>query len=541
MRAENQSITSGEAGDLQFRPAAKRTRIFRGERERNALALPALAGGLLLLLVPVFSARAATFVVTTTLDGNNGACTVSLCTLRDAVIAANASPGSSISLPSAGSHYTLTLTGVNEDNAATGDLDIRANTTINGGGAATTVIDGNGTDRVFQVLGTHTLTLNDVTVTNGNTTTSSTKSGGGILASSADFVVLNNSVVTANNASSGQGGGIFAGTVTLTNSTVSQNQTSNQGGGIFALNASINGSTIANNTSSGDQGGGLFLMNGSSTIIASTISGNTSGDDGGGIYSNGSINVNSPLLLTISNSTISNNTNSLGNGSAMFILSFATVTITSSTISGNNSGNPLAAGIDNAGASVSLKNTIVASNASGNCAGTAITDGGTNLQFPGTTCGATITSADPLLQPLANNGGPTQTRLLGAGSPAINAAAGCPPPATDQRGISRPQGSACEIGSIECQTGECGLGAVTNTPTSTPTNTPVGVATSTPTNTPTLTPTSTRTPTTVAATATQTPTVIAGVVVPTLTFPMLGLLGLVLAVAGTALLLLKRG
>lgn len=50
-----------------------------------------------------------------------------------------------------------------------------------------------------------------------------------------------------------------------------------------------------------------------------------------------------------------------------------------------------------------------------------ITDSGNNLQFPGTTCGAAITSADPLLQPLANNGGLTQTHALGTGSPTINA------------------------------------------------------------------------------------------------------------------------
>jgi len=62
--------------------------------------LRALAAGFLLSLALAASARAAPFVVTTTADGNNGACTVSLCTLRDAVIAANAIPGSTITLPS---------------------------------------------------------------------------------------------------------------------------------------------------------------------------------------------------------------------------------------------------------------------------------------------------------------------------------------------------------------------------------------------------------------------------------------------------------
>ena len=470
-----------------------------------------LAGVCIVLLAS--AARASTFVVTTTADGNNGACTVSLCTLRDAVIAANANAGADIITLPAGT-YALTLHGANEQAAATGDLDVTGDLTINGVGSATTTIDGDAADRVFEVIGAVTLTLNGVTMRNGSTAASTIKNGGGIFAGSGT-VVLNNSVLTGNNGITGQGGGIFTANATLTNSTVSQNQTSNQGGGIFATSLTMTNSSVTGNQSTGDQGGGLFLINGSSTLTASTISGNTSADDGGGIFLNGSINVNAPALLTITNSTISNNTNSGGSGGGMFILSFATVTITSSTISGNNSISNPGGGISNVGASVTLGNTIVAINTNSNCVGT-ITNGGTNMQFPGTTCGAGITSADPLLQPLASNGGPTQTESLSSGSPAIDAGSGCPPPATDQRGVSRPQGSACEIGSFECQTGECGSAG-------------------TPTPTPTLAPTATATP---VGVPTATPTPVAGVVVPTLSSPMLGLLGL--ALAFVAVLFLKR-
>ena len=114
-----------------------------------------------------------------------------------------------------------------------------------------------------------------------------------------------------------------------------------------------------------------------------------------------------------------------------------------------------------------------------------------------------------------------QTQSLGAGSPAINTASGCPPPLNDQRGISRPQGVACEIGAFECQSSEC-QGVL---PTLTPTQ-------------PGATGTPTPTPTTVAATPTRTPTRISGVIVPTLSLPMLMLLGF--ALAGAALLILEE-
>ena len=75
------------------------------------------------------------------------------CSIRGAIIAANANPGPDvINLPAG--NYILTLTGTNEDAAATGDLDITDSSgalTMAGAEAATTVIDGNGTDRVFHI------------------------------------------------------------------------------------------------------------------------------------------------------------------------------------------------------------------------------------------------------------------------------------------------------------------------------------------------------------------------------------------------------
>ncbi|HEY9741316.1 MAG TPA: choice-of-anchor Q domain-containing protein, partial [Coleofasciculaceae cyanobacterium] len=68
-------------------------------------------------------------------------------------------------------------------------------------------------------------------------------------------------------------------------------------------------------------------------------------------------------------------------------------------------------------------------------------------------CGAGITTANPLLGSLANNGGSgsTQTLALLAGSPAINAGNNSVCPKTDQRGVARPQGGVCDIGAFEAK------------------------------------------------------------------------------------------
>jgi len=102
----------------------------------------------------------------------------------------------------------------------------------------------------------------------------------------------------------------------------------------------------------------------------------------------------------------------------------------------------------------------MADNSAGNCIGTISETSGYNVDSA-TTCGFSagtdISSTEPLLGALANNGGPTQTQALGAGSPAIDqggtSAQGCP--AIDQRGLSRPDesadNSACDIGAFESQ------------------------------------------------------------------------------------------
>jgi hypothetical protein len=100
-----------------------------------------------------------------------------------------------------------------------------------------------------------------------------------------------------------------------------------------------------------------------------------------------------------------------------------------------------------------VKNTIIAGSAmGGNCAGSPLVDGGGNLSYPDATCPGL--NADPLLGPLQDNGGPTWTMALGEGSAAIDAAddAICAAPPVnnlDQRSVTRPQGTHCDIGAVE--------------------------------------------------------------------------------------------
>ena len=126
--------------------------------------------------------------------------------------------------------------------------------------------------------------------------------------------------------------------------------------------------------------------------------------------------------------------------------------MSNSTFSGNSA--TAGGGIDNNGGTATLKNTLVASSPTGgNCGGT-ITDGGGNLSYGDATCPGI--NGDPKLGPLQDNGGPTQTMALGAGSAARDAAvdAICAAPPVnnlDQRGVTRPQGAHCDIGAYEAK------------------------------------------------------------------------------------------
>lgn len=358
------------------------------------------------LTVPIAS-HAATFTVDSTSDTpdanpGDGICDdgSGVCTLRAAVQEANVFGGSdSIVLDTA----TYTLTSLSGE----GDLDLLGDVTISGTGTANTVVDAGGVDRVFDVDSGVVVTLSDLTIRGGNVTG---ESGGGIR---------------------------NAGTLSLDNTTISSNVAEFDGGAIFNSDTlTLTESTVSGNDA-GRDGGGIFNNNGVLTVMRSTVSSNDAGSNGGGIY-----NANGGSLNT-TNSTITNNTATTSGGGTLNELG-ATADFINDTISNNNGG-----GIFNNG-TATLKNTIVANNTGGNCAGTTtITSNGNNLDSANS-CGfaaaSDITNQDPLLGTLANNGGPTQTRELLAGSPAIDAGNNCPP--TDQRGAIRPS-NGCDIGAFE--------------------------------------------------------------------------------------------
>ena len=270
-------------------------------------------------------------------------------------------------------------------------------------------VNGLGTTGVqpFYVMSGTTVTMNDLTVTGGKLT------GTGV---------------------PNRGGGILnEGTLTLNRSTVARNSVESDGGGIanHLGTVMITESTISGNLS-GLGGGGVDNDGGTVTVRNSTISGNEAASQGGSNSQGGGIR--NTLNLTLDSVTITDNGADEGGG--VFFSTIAPGTLT-------------------------IKNTILAGNGFGDCYfsttnnSATIVDQGYNLvqaDDPLHPCGFVNgvnnnIVAVPLLEPLADNGGPTQTHALSIDSPAIDNGSTTLP--TDQRGVSRPAGAAADIGANE--------------------------------------------------------------------------------------------
>ncbi len=327
--------------------------------------------------------------------------------------------------------------------------------------------------------------------------------GGGILASGvfAGNVTLTNSTVSGNSTAgdAARGGGIYSSNgVTLLGSSVSGNSTdgeSARGGGIHSFgNVSITGSTVSGNSTAGDNadGGGVY-SDGNVTLTSSTVTGNStagSDADGGGIVSLGDVTLNSSTVsgnsttgsfadaggvfsggdITLLSSTVSGNS-TVGNfafGGGIYS-SYGTVMLTSSTVTNNRAdySNAKGGGIFNYDGTITIANSIVAGNtAAGGSPDIEPSTGFLLVNYsligtavsPGAGSGNNQSNDAPLLGALANNGGPTETHALLAGSLAIDAG-GSSSESFDQRGAPFfrvyddpiAAGAAVDIGAFELQ------------------------------------------------------------------------------------------
>ena len=304
--------------------------------------------------------------------------------------------------------------------------------------------------------------------------------GGGLyILSNAGTLTVSNSTLSGNTASdntfSGStqfgGGGIYnAGALTVSNSTLSGNTTSRDGGGIYngySATLMVSNSTLSGNTASY---GGAISNTGTVTVSNCTLSSNTADayyGGGGGIF-------NGDGTLTVTDSTVSANSANGGEawGGGIYTYSTRPVTLTNVTLTANRArtGGGLRVGVELP--VLVLHNTLIAGNFRGATGTTrddvsgALNSGGDyNLIGDGTgmiglsngvngnLVGSAAVPIDPLLGPLQDNGGPTQTHALMPGSPAIDAGNNAYATDWDQRGEGFPRivNGIIDIGAFEFQ------------------------------------------------------------------------------------------
>jgi hypothetical protein len=184
-------------------------------------------------------------------------------------------------------------------------------------------------------------------------------------------------------------------------------------------------------------GGAIFNLNGTVTVERSTLAGNTvQGGAGGGTSGADGQGAGASIFNHFQDDGV-------GNSIVMTTAAATSVTIAGSILA-DGTADP---------ATPAVPDTFGASNDCFANGGTTVTLVGANLIESNATganaCGAPALVADPGLAALADNGGPTATMAIGVASPAFDAASSCPPPLTDQRGVSRPQWTACDLGAFE--------------------------------------------------------------------------------------------
>ena len=365
------------------------------------------------------------------------------CSLRAAVMQAEASTDSQTVINVPAGIYKLTLEPGAKLSGSNGNLNISTpaivfgDIYITGAGAARTIIDGDQRDNVLEIGSSRPVFLNGLTLRNGRTVSGKT---GGIISNAgylkiADCVIENGQAATF-------GGGIYNfGSLSVYRSTIRSNS-AKWGGGLVSRGTSrLYDSTISGNQASID-GGGIYNLS-ITTLVNSTISTNTANTDGGGIYAAAG-SVDDPVLSAIySTSIIGNDADHDrdqlgGNGGGVFVG-------TNSRFVAVNS--------------LFARNTLLDSPQYDDCRGTLELEGYFLIGERGgcTFTGnqnwrqASIDAVDPVLK---DNGGPTFTHATfdGVGSAHDFGFAACiddtgAPLTTDQRGA--PRGADCDVGAFE--------------------------------------------------------------------------------------------
>ncbi|PTL60106.1 beta strand repeat-containing protein [Paraconexibacter algicola] len=450
------------------------------EQRREVRLRRAALGALVVAGAAAPSASAATFPVSNLADAGAGS-------LRQAILDANAAPGADEVTFAAGLTGQISLAS---------QIPVADALTITGPSAGGIVLDGGGTTRLLDA--TAALTVSDLTLRNGDagggsggaiavsgsplrltdvTVTGSTASRGGGVYVSGNSVEISGTTMTGNTATysggalttDGNSSVVASDRLTISDSVFSGNTSAANGGGValydnyvdtLVQRTTIDGNTVTGNGSSFEDGGGIWIedtYNGRSTTVRdSTITGNTTPDAGGGI----AFGENFYGPTEVVGSTITGNTAAVGGGVSMAddepLAGLTAFAVRNSTITGNTAtqtGGGLSIGYASGSSDgdTAVVGTVLAGNtASGGApdlfrrpghTGT-ITVGNSLLQDPtGATfteapAGTVITGVDPRLGALADNGGPTRTRLPLVGSPLRDAgvASGL---TADQRGRTR--------------------------------------------------------------------------------------------------------
>jgi CSLREA domain-containing protein len=419
-----------------------------------AAAVGVLCGGVLVAGPPLTAASALSasplvvklFTVNSVTDAvdahpGDGVCltAANVCSLRAAVQEANATTGAVEIDLQANAGYYLTLTGSDEDAAATGDLDVNHDVVIEGNGAT---ISGYGSDRVFDI-GTNAgsdpqVTLDDATLEGG-----SADMGGAVRLTRGSLTVKRSYIYDST--ATDEGGGIYqaatAGPLVLDRTAITFDEATNGGGALYtAGTATVNVSQISYDAVAGSAGSAIHLAGGTLTLALDAVTIDTAHGAGGS-----TIATESGSTLTIRDSTVADNT-----GTGPVLASGGTTSIRQSTFRNVAS----RAAIDPAGGLVSIGGSIVSGHPA--CAGP-ISSIGYDL-VSDSTCGVAAVGDRPGVVPqlslLESYGGPTPTvaPLTRQGVDAVPV--GTPELCTgsalvDQRFQPRPLGPACDIGAVE--------------------------------------------------------------------------------------------